>query len=303
MRRMFVRSGGGIPGLLLYAGMEEAMFDYGIPATNSEDVNSGTSAGSIRGAMDSAGMTIHDYSEMLYSLKDCNIRSPRFLWKFRIPWLSWWLSKAPIQNLLEKYIPQTFEELKVPLHVYATDFTRYAIKEFSSGPLVPAVLASMSIAGIFEGQIIDGRQYVDGGVVRNFPLRSDWREFDMVFLLAGSNTPRVSDGNMISRLLYNMETLMEDQINDVFEQVGINPEDVYRNGAAYIMHGKTLVVALRPCLDVKTSMLHVDHSLINKAYNFTMKVLESGIGNVIINHINKLEGKHERSCQLTLSGV
>ncbi len=284
MKRMFVRSGGGIPGLLLYGGIEQAMFDYGIAPSTENDINSGTSAGSIRGGFDSTGASIEDYNDLMYSLQDKDLRKSRFLWKLRIPFISSWLSKKPIKKILKANMPDSFEDLMVPLYVHATDFEKYSHKEFSSGPLIPAILASMSIAGIFSGQTIDGVQYVDGGVVRNLPLRSNWRDFDVVYLLAGSNTPQVDDGNMISRLLYNLETLMEDQINDVLKEVGIDPAEIYRSGGAYVKHGKTLVVAIRPVLDVKTSMLHVDHSLIGKAYDFTTKVLDSGLGKVIMEH-------------------
>ncbi len=61
----------------------------------------------------------------------------------------------------------TFEQLPVPLKVTASNLTRGETTVFEHGPVQPAVLASSAIPGIFPPQVIDGEQYVDGGLLDN----------------------------------------------------------------------------------------------------------------------------------------
>jgi predicted acylesterase/phospholipase RssA len=58
-----------------------------------------------------------------------------------------------------------FEELKTPLHILATNLTIGQPKLFSSGRLLPAVLASSAVPGIFPPVVLDGQVYVDGGLL------------------------------------------------------------------------------------------------------------------------------------------
>lgn len=63
----------------------------------------------------------------------------------------------------------TFEALKLPLRVVATDFWSGEEVVFDSGDLLTAVKASMAIPGVFAPVVRDGRVLVDGGVVNNVP--------------------------------------------------------------------------------------------------------------------------------------
>lgn len=64
----------------------------------------------------------------------------------------------------------TFEQLRLPLALVATDLHAGAPAVFRSGELGPALLASTAIPGLFPSVRIDGREYMDGGVVSNTPL-------------------------------------------------------------------------------------------------------------------------------------
>ncbi len=63
-----------------------------------------------------------------------------------------------------------FEDLKVPLAVIATDLAAGRRVVMRSGPLGPALLASTAIPGVYPAVTIDGRDYLDGGVVDNTPI-------------------------------------------------------------------------------------------------------------------------------------
>jgi NTE family protein len=64
----------------------------------------------------------------------------------------------------------TFEQLRLPLAVVATDLNAGKPVVFRSGLLTPALLASTAIPGLFPSVRIDGREHLDGGVVDNTPL-------------------------------------------------------------------------------------------------------------------------------------
>ncbi|TMD13112.1 MAG: hypothetical protein E6I27_13765 [Chloroflexi bacterium] len=66
----------------------------------------------------------------------------------------------------------TFEQLRVPLAVVATDMNAGKPAVFRSGNLTPALLASTAIPGLFPSVHINEREYLDGGVVDNTPLNT-----------------------------------------------------------------------------------------------------------------------------------
>jgi NTE family protein len=64
----------------------------------------------------------------------------------------------------------TFEQLRVPLAVVATDMNAGKPAVFRSGLLAPALLASTAIPGLFPSVRINDREHLDGGVVDNTPM-------------------------------------------------------------------------------------------------------------------------------------
>ena len=64
----------------------------------------------------------------------------------------------------------TFEQLRLPLSIIATDYNSGRKTIFKSGDLAPALLATTAIPGVFPSVVIDGREHMDGGVVDNTPL-------------------------------------------------------------------------------------------------------------------------------------
>ncbi len=61
----------------------------------------------------------------------------------------------------------TFASLPIPLLITATNLTRGRIDIFKEGLVQPALFASSAIPGLFPPVIIDGDQYVDGGLLDN----------------------------------------------------------------------------------------------------------------------------------------
>lgn len=71
--------------------------------------------------------------------------------------------------LLDEIRDFTFADLKIPLQVVAADFWTGEEVILDSGPLLPALEASMAIPGIFKPVSIGRRVLVDGGIINNLP--------------------------------------------------------------------------------------------------------------------------------------
>lgn len=84
------------------------------------------------------------------------------------------------------------EELSIPTAVVATDLNRGEPVVFRSGSIEEAVRASISIPGIFEPVVIDGRLLVDGGVIDRVPI-SVVREMGADLVIAVDVVPQVSE--------------------------------------------------------------------------------------------------------------
>lgn len=75
-----------------------------------------------------------------------------------------------IQRALALTGMATFEQLRIPLTVVATDLNSGKPAAFRSGMLTPALLATTAIPGLFPAVRIEDREHLDGGVLDNTPL-------------------------------------------------------------------------------------------------------------------------------------
>ena len=72
---------------------------------------------------------------------------------------------------LEEELGDTrFEDLPVRLEVCAASIERAAEHWFTTGPIVPAILASAAVPGLLPPAEIDGEHFLDGGLVNSIPV-------------------------------------------------------------------------------------------------------------------------------------
>ena len=101
----------------------------------------------------------------------------------------------------------TFEQLRVPLAVVATDLNAGRPAVFRSGDLTPALLASTAIPGVFPMVRINDREHLDGGIVQNTALNiavdDGAKEILAISLMAGGEYERAPAGfgELIARTL------------------------------------------------------------------------------------------------------
>lgn len=81
------------------------------------------------------------------------------------------ISNESLRMILTRHTPfERLEDAAVRLLVVATELKSGRAAVLSSGPAVPALLASTAIPGIFPPVTIGHREYVDGGVANHTPI-------------------------------------------------------------------------------------------------------------------------------------
>jgi NTE family protein len=124
----------------------------------------GCSIGAIIGAMYASGKNSEEIDEFITSKKLTDI------FDFSISRLGINKTKK-LQKLLEDFIGfKTFQKLKIPLYINATNLSQGREVVFSSGNLFNAIRASIAVPGIFSPLKKDEHYYVDGGVLNQSPF-------------------------------------------------------------------------------------------------------------------------------------
>lgn len=170
-------SGGGARGFA-HAGVLEALEYAGFPA----DYVSGTSMGSVVGALYAAGTPVADiwkFGREAGELKiEKDFKSIKLISLLITDSL---ITPTHINRFIESRLGGlTFDKLKVPFACSAMDLRTGEKLIFTEGPLPVAVRASVNLPGIFAPVRYGHRFLVDGGVVDFIPidaaerLGADW---------------------------------------------------------------------------------------------------------------------------------
>jgi NTE family protein len=173
-------SGGGVKGLC-HAGALKALEEAGIKP----DIISGVSSGALVGALYSDGYTPE---EIALCFEEINFRN---MTKIRLPNGGFFKTDVFQHFLLKKLRARTFEDLSIPLRVTATDLDKGRSMTFKSGQLIDPIVASCCFPVLFSPKIINGVHYVDGGVLKNFPVSPIRNECESVIGINAS--PLVAD--------------------------------------------------------------------------------------------------------------
>lgn len=152
-------SGGGAKGFA-HLGVFKALNEKGIYP----EVISGTSAGAFAAVFYADGYEPDEIKTFFQH------KAFREFVEFTIPQGGLFKSSGLVSFLKKHLRARKFEDLKIPLRAVATDIERGEMKVFSSGSLVPAIVASCSVPIIFTPVEIDNGYYVDGGLFKNFPV-------------------------------------------------------------------------------------------------------------------------------------
>ena len=155
-----VLSGGGARGFA-HLGLIQALNEAGIYP----DVLSGTSAGALVSVLYADGYSPKEILKLMNSGHRLDFMRPA------LPREGLLQLNGIIKILKSRLRAKTFDELKIPLFVTATDLNNGKVVYFSEGDLLDPVIASASIPVIFQPVKINDISYVDGGVLDNLPLK------------------------------------------------------------------------------------------------------------------------------------
>jgi len=169
MKVGIVLSGGGARGVS-HLGVIKALQEFGV----SIQYISGTSVGALVGAFFAQGYPPDEILSI--------ILTSRFYTSVRPAWtLRGLLSMDSLKDVLLKFIPHnSFESLKIPLVIAASDISHGRADYFSSGELIPPLLASCCVPAVFNPVQLNGGLYVDGGIMDNLPAKAIRKECDFL---------------------------------------------------------------------------------------------------------------------------
>ncbi len=152
-------SGGGAKGFA-HLGVFKLLEEEGLIP----EVIAGTSAGALMGALLADGYKPDEIKELFTGREFSEFA------QIQLP-KSGLFDSTRFRLFLKRHLrAKTFEDLKIPLIVVATDLDHGESHFFTKGDIVDAVTASCSIPIIFNPVVIDGIHYVDGGLFHNFPV-------------------------------------------------------------------------------------------------------------------------------------
>lgn len=186
----------------------------------------GSSIGAIIGALYASGMTGRQIRELVEQF----IISPderlveELVDRKALRWVDFievvlgrggLLSSEGLMSFLYETIKHDrFEELPIPLKVTAADLWSREQVVFQSGPLLPAIKASMALPGVFEPVLLDERVLVDGGTVNPVPYDLLLPECDLTIGIdvSGERTPPDSLTPTYFETIFNSVKVMQQAI-------------------------------------------------------------------------------------------
>lgn len=151
---------GGFARGIAHIGVLRVLREAGIPV----DVVSGTSVGALIGSAYCAGTPLEEMERIAATTSFADFGR----------WTPSWLGLATNQRMekfLARFTPvKTFEELKIPLAIAATDINAGITVYYSRGPICSPLRASCAYPGLFVPIQFEGRTLVDGFLTAPVPV-------------------------------------------------------------------------------------------------------------------------------------
>ncbi len=198
-----VLGGGGTRGFA-HVGVIKALEVQGIVP----DIIVGTSVGSAIGALYAAGYTGFQLQEMSIPMKEERVLA----WSMPNRGL---FTGKPLETFINQAVKNApLEKLRRTFAVVATDLASGEKIIFRTGNTGIAVSASCAVPGVFQPVVINGRSYVDGGLVRPVPA-GEARALGADFVIAVniSNLPQNNKTETTVDVLMQTFDIMSQTIN------------------------------------------------------------------------------------------
>ena len=156
-----VALGGGFARGMAHIGVLKVLEEEGIPVR----MVTGTSVGALIGASYCSGLSLEDLEKVAYSCRFTDFA------RWTVSRYGFASNDRMVSFLTRILKVKTFEELRIPLGVTATDFNSGEGVVFHSGSIIDPVRASCAYPGMFLPVEIRGRYLVDGMLSHPVPTR------------------------------------------------------------------------------------------------------------------------------------
>ena len=164
MKTLGLALGAGGSRGIAHIGFLQALDEEGIRP----DYITGSSMGSIVGGCYAQGMKPEEIRTAMTELRLFDILRFGFLPVTQLGFLKW----SKVRRIIVKKIGEpNIEDLPIPFGCVAVDINAGKVDFLRSGPLVDAMLASSSMPTVFRPVELNGKRYVDGGVLCRVPVR------------------------------------------------------------------------------------------------------------------------------------
>ena len=228
----------------------------------------GTSAGSLVAALYASGKTSAQLQQTALSMEEVAITD----WMLPIIGRGMFRGDALARYVNELVAGRLLENMVIPLGVVATDLGTGNAVLFQRGDTGTAVRASSAVPAVFVPVKINGRDYVDGGLVTPVPVRfARQMGADVVIAVDISNPPEANTADGTLQILLQTFAIMGKSINQ-YELAGadvvVRPSLVGLKSADFtsrqraIDAGRAAMLAALPALKAKlASKLEGDAAL------------------------------------------
>lgn len=187
--------GGGAARGFAHIGVIKALEAQGIVP----DIVVGTSAGAVVGALYSSGLSGFELQKVAMAMDESQIGD------WSLPDRGVFKGEA-LQNFVNRSVAnRPLEKLARSFSVVATDLNSGEPTLFRTGNTGMAVRASSAVPGVFQPVSINGREYVDGGLVSPIPVRAA-RSLGANFVIAVDISVKPRDARTSSTLDVLLQT-------------------------------------------------------------------------------------------------
>lgn len=257
-RTALILCGGGSRGAV-EVGLYRAVFELGIGV----DFVLGSSIGAVNGALIAAGLSPAEIEVRWRRLRTRDVIGSRWQLYRLLTGASSVFSNHRLRELLLQVLPvRSFEELRTPLAIVATDLQSGEAVVLDKGDLVEAILASTALPGLFPPIAREGRMLVDGGLSNNVPIDLALKcgADRVIGILCGCAKGSPGTPSLVSVLSQSFS-------------LAINAR--FRSDASHYQHRVELLI-LEPCPGPDLELLDFDHSwtLIEPAHHHALRELQ-----------------------------
>ncbi|MBP9713539.1 MAG: patatin-like phospholipase family protein [Sterolibacterium sp.] len=257
--RIALALGGGAARGFAHVGVIKVLEAQGIVP----DIIVGTSAGSVVGALYAAGNSGFELQKLAMQMDESQISD----WSLPARGV---IKGEALQDFVNRAVNQRpLEKMNRLFAVVATDLHTGEPVVFRTGNTGMAVRASSSVPGVFQPVLINGREYVDGGLVHPVPVRvARALGADLVIAVDISANPQYGRTQSTIDVLLQTFSIMAQSINrhelpeaDVVirpQTSAIRSTDFQERHLA-VLEGEKAVMAALPAIKTRLAKLREGH--------------------------------------------